>query len=93
MGEGVGREFGMDMSTLLYLTQITNKDLLYSTWNSAQCYGAAWRGEEFGEEWIHVYVRLFFFFIIYIFIKCNIKNYDVLISCIFFYIVVDFVIH
>ena len=61
MGEGVGREFGMDMSTLLYLTQITNKDLLYSTWNSAQCYGAAWRGEEFGEEWIHVYVRLFFF--------------------------------
>ena len=60
MGEGVVREFGMDMSTLLYLTQITNKDLLYSTWNSAQCYGAAWRGEEFGEEWIHVYVRLFY---------------------------------
>ena len=55
----VVREFGMDMSTLLYLTQITNKDLLYSTWNSAQCYGAAWRGEEFGEEWIHVYVWLF----------------------------------
>ena len=58
-GKGVVREFGMDMSTLLYLTQITNKDLLYSTWNSAQCYGAAWRGEGFGEAWIHVYVWLF----------------------------------
>ena len=35
-----------------------NKDLLYSTGNSAQCYVAAWMGEEFGEEWIHVYVWL-----------------------------------
>ena len=29
------REFGMDMDTLLYLKQITNKVLLYSTGNSA----------------------------------------------------------
>ena len=29
-----------------------------STWNSAQCYVAAWMGEGFGGEWIHVYVRL-----------------------------------
>ena len=28
-GEGVVREFGMDMHTLLYLKWITNKDLLY----------------------------------------------------------------
>ena len=35
------REFGMDMYTLLYLKWITNKDLLCSTWNSAQCYMAA----------------------------------------------------
>ena len=28
----------MDMYTLLYLKQVTNKDLLHSTWNSAQCY-------------------------------------------------------
>ena len=28
MGEGTGREFGMDMYTLLYLKWITNKDLL-----------------------------------------------------------------
>ena len=51
-------EFGMDMYTLLCLKWITNKDLLYSTGNSAQCYVAAWMGGEFGGEWIHVYVCL-----------------------------------
>ena len=39
-GEGMVRELGMDMYTLLYLKWIFNKDLLYSTWNSAQCYVA-----------------------------------------------------
>ena len=54
--DGVVREFGIDRNTLLYLKWITNKDLLYSTGNSAQCYVAAWMGVEFGGEWIHVYV-------------------------------------
>ena len=36
--EGTVREFGTDMCTLLYLKWITNKDLLYSTGNSAQYY-------------------------------------------------------
>ena len=40
-GEGIVREFGIDMYTLLYLKWITNKDLLYSTGNSAQCYVTA----------------------------------------------------
>ena len=31
-----------------YLKWGTNKDLLYSTWNSAQCYAAAWMGGRFG---------------------------------------------
>ena len=31
MGEGVVREFGIDMYTLLYLKWITNKDLLFSS--------------------------------------------------------------
>ena len=35
-GEGIVREFGMDMDTLLYLTWRTNKDLLSSTGDSAQ---------------------------------------------------------
>ena len=43
-GEGIVREFGIDMDTLLYLKWITNKDLLYSTGNSAEWYVAAWRG-------------------------------------------------
>ena len=35
-GEGIVRESGMDMDTLLYLTWRTSKDLLDSTGNSAQ---------------------------------------------------------
>ena len=38
------REFGINIGALLYLKWITNKDLPYSTWNSAQCYVAAWMG-------------------------------------------------
>ena len=48
----------MDVYTLLYLKWITNKVPPYSTWNSAQCYVAAWMGGEFRGEWIHVYVWL-----------------------------------
>ena len=44
----------MDMYTQIYLQWITNKDLLYSTGDSAQCYVAAWMGGEFGGEWIRV---------------------------------------
>lgn len=46
------------MYTLLYLMWITNKVLLYSTWNSVQFYVPAWKGEGFGGEWIHLYVWL-----------------------------------
>ena len=35
MGGEIVREFGIDMYTLLYLKWITNKDLMYSTGNSA----------------------------------------------------------
>ena len=46
MGERTVREFAKDLYTPLYLRWITNKDLLYSTWNSAQYYVAAWVGGE-----------------------------------------------
>ena len=42
--ERIAKDFGIDMYMLLYLKMITNKDLLYSTGNSAQCYVAAWMG-------------------------------------------------
>ena len=57
-GKGIVRAFGKVMYTLLYSKWITNKDLLYSTWNSAQCYMAAWMGGEFGGKWVLVYVWL-----------------------------------
>ena len=53
---GRNRELGMDWYTLLYLKWVTNRDLLYSTWNSAQWYAAAWIGGVFGGERIHAYV-------------------------------------
>ena len=54
--EGIVRQFKMDTYTLLYLKRKTNKDLLDSTENAAQCYVAAWMGEEPGGEGIRVYV-------------------------------------
>ena len=55
-GEGAVRDFGKVMYTLLYLIWITNKDLLYNIWNSAQCYVPACIRGGFGDEWICVYV-------------------------------------
>ena len=40
----------MDMYAMVYLKWITSKDLLYSTWNSAQCYVAAWMKVRLGEN-------------------------------------------
>ena len=56
--EGIVREFGMGMYTLIYLKWKTNKDLLYSKGNSAQYYMPVWMGGEFGGVWIHVYIWL-----------------------------------
>ena len=38
LGEGIVKEFGIDMHTLPYLKWITNKDLLCRIENSAQYY-------------------------------------------------------
>ena len=45
-GEGMVREFGVDIVTRLYLKWIANKDLLCSGGNSAECYVAVWMAEE-----------------------------------------------
>ena len=50
-GEGMVREFGKVIYSLLYL-----KWIIYRTRNSAQCYVPAWMGGEFGGLWTHVYV-------------------------------------
>ena len=48
--EGRDREFVTNVYTLLCLKGITNKDLLYSSRNSAQYYVASRMGGEFGGE-------------------------------------------
>jgi len=52
--EGIIREFGIVQP--LYSKWMTNKDLLYSTGNPCNGHVAVGMGEEFGGEWIHVYV-------------------------------------
>ena len=54
-GEGIIREFGIDVCTLLYIKWATNKDPLDSTGAPAQGYVAAWLEGEFGENG-HMYV-------------------------------------
>ena len=51
--EDQGQQFEINMYTLLYFKWITNKVLLSSTGNSAQCYVAAWIGGENGS--MHMY--------------------------------------
>ena len=48
--EGIVNDFGKVTYILLYLKWITNKNLLYSTWNSAQCCVPAWMGGGLGEN-------------------------------------------
>ena len=48
--EGRNSHFGKVMYTLLHLKWITNKNLLHSTQNSAQCYVPAWMGWGLGEN-------------------------------------------
>ena len=44
-GEGIVKDLGKVMCTLLHLKWINNKNLLNSTWDSAQCYALAWMAE------------------------------------------------
>ena len=55
------RDFGKVMYILPYFKWIINKDLLYTTWKSAQYYVAASMGGESGGEWIQVYIWLSLF--------------------------------
>ena len=43
-GGRIVKDFGKVKYTVLYLKWITNKNLSYSTWNSAQCYVPGWEG-------------------------------------------------
>ena len=58
---GINWEIGIDIYTLLYIKQITNKNVLYSTGNSFQCSVMTSMGMESRREWIYVYVWLIHF--------------------------------
>lgn len=52
-GEPIARESGKAVHTLLYLRWTTSEGLLYTTWNSAQCYVEAGMGAGLGGEGTH----------------------------------------
>ena len=56
VGGGINCEIGIDIYTLLYIKQITNKNLLYSTENSTQYSVMTYMGIESKKEWVCVYV-------------------------------------
>ena len=53
-GGGINQEFGINIYTLLYIKQITNKDLLYSTGNYAQYFVITYTGKESEKEYIYM---------------------------------------
>jgi len=56
-GVGGDRKFGIGMYTLLYLKRITNKDLPYSTGNSAKYYVATYMRKK-SEKRINTYIGI-----------------------------------
>ena len=60
------RDLGTDMYTLLYLKQITNKDLLYRTRNSVQYSVITEIRKEFEKEQTHVCIYIYIYTHIYI---------------------------
>ena len=52
----LNQEIGINIYTLLYTKQITNKDLLYSIGNSTQYPVVTYKGKESEEGRIYVYV-------------------------------------
>ena len=58
-GRGINWETGIQIYILLYVKQITNKDLLYSTWNSTQYSVITYMAKESEKEkniYIYVYI-------------------------------------
>ena len=51
---GINWEIGIDIYTLLYIKQITNKDLLCRTGNSTQYSVMTYMGKESKKEWRYI---------------------------------------
>ena len=57
-GGGLNQEVGINTYTLLYIKQITNKDLPYSARNYTQYFVITYNGKESGKEYIYVYIYI-----------------------------------
>ena len=55
------QEGGIVVYTLLYLKWITSTDLLYSTWNFAQCCMAAWMQGGWGRMCTYIYMCIYIY--------------------------------
>ena len=55
-GGGINEQFGINIYTLLHIKQITNKDLLYSTGNSTQYFVITYKGKEYENNPIYMYI-------------------------------------
>ena len=63
---GINQEFEIKIYTLLYIKQITNKDLLYSTGNYAQYIIIIYKGKE-SEKDIYTHTHIYTYkYILYI---------------------------
>ena len=60
-GKGINQEVGINTYTLLYIKQIINKIVLYSTGDSTQYSVMSYMGKESTKEWACVYVQLIYF--------------------------------
>ena len=58
--------------TLLYVTQITNKDLLYSTGNSTQHFVITYKGKEsekiYMKEYTHTHTYVYIYIYVYVYV-------------------------
>ena len=55
VGGGINQEFGMNIFTLLYIKQITKKDLLYRTGNYIQYSVITFKEKEAEKIYIYIY--------------------------------------
>ena len=53
---GINQAFRIKIYTLLYIKQITNKELLYSTGNSTQYLVITYNGRECKNKYIYLYI-------------------------------------
>ena len=62
---GINQEFGINRYKLLYIKQINNKDLLYSTGNYVQYLVMIYNGKESENEYIYVYMCVYIYVYMY----------------------------